>query len=632
MPTSTSTPDLADQFQVPTYAEAIDCLALGFGLATTEGERLHSAKSWAAMQNRYSPPHLRDGTDGLINELTDILSGGDEPIKKMLALQLNQYEYLLSCLRVVPLFTRKSRFEGLVSFLRYLVFPQVAVLLWRGSRITHPTVKQNDRLRATEIPATTPLYHLAALFRELGDEPDSASVATKKVVKAQLLQLPDKVTKGAKEGLERLLCHLDSRSTPSLKTVDLCCEDLGVALKTELHGDEKVAALHVATTIKAALVAGLAVKRFVEKLRATGGNRDGSSLLTRIGHHYAGLEFPFEHEESINFHAVHAALFDALMEKFPQDPSTVPGFWRYFETVDRLFLQDLGCQSVDQCAPAAKLEKFLRSPSLNRNEFETTLKDLEVHENYRLYDPLQIYFRAFLPLAEEHLEAALEKFKEFLRATKKKQLGSYAWRAATFAIALEVKTRPFIPKGALEALVLQRIGSQAQSVTTTIGMPTVFGDFCRAPSLPVSVQIIFDAIADFNQCSYPVSDGRARIYCNPLERLDSKVGQLLAMLEKPSPPESDRLESIRSFVAKTFNGRKGRSVFSFCKLMPYEALRDVIYYLNRIATQANPVLGYELNQNLCRYLELPEIELRTILEQLDPEAYEKDKINPPLLV
>ncbi len=589
---------------IPTYAELFEELAVGFGVASSPALKLSTARSWLGKQERYSTKTSRQESRGLLEDLLILLAGEEPGVAAELHRCFLKYEGLLSHLRARTLFSRRSRLDGLACFLAGWVFPQVAVLLWRGKNRYGPS---------------SPLFHLLDVLPPFGDGDYDVVRRVKQAVRAQLPAKPEASTAEFRHALNKL----DVRSDKSLKTMQAELK----ALEDELWRPRADAgrSASVVSRARAAYVAGMAVKRFLGRLsKLKPGNP--VPVLSLVRDYYAMLEEPDKDPEEACFVRSHLQLFDELMSsdlEYVVDPnrhgspflSLVDCHWKAVRAI-----------VSDECAPLRPLLALLIRSPVNATAFLARMTAFQQHPDYDVLRPYAEVANARFALAQGDACKALAACYRVLADAERQQQGWLGEFAASRAIALEIATNARWRPGCLDPLITYLPQTTRQQLTVSVKhYPTPFSDWSDPPQITSADELVLYAIHQFNTRPYATVEGVERIFCNPLTRFDSMIGTFFAHIDEENVQSVGRELVIQHAIDRTFNPTtRARSVIRFLHVTPYEALRDLWFYVARLFGPNGLARFSELNPYLARYLGLPENEARGVLCALDRARYDKD--------
>ncbi|WP_157125664.1 hypothetical protein [Pandoraea norimbergensis] len=587
---------------IPTYAELIEELTVGVGLADSPSRKLSTARSWIVKQARYATKTSHPENRGLADELVKLLAGDVPGLATRLDVCLRQYEGMLSHLRGRSLFTRSSHLFGLGHFLTGWVFPQVAVLLWRGKDWYEPS---------------SPLFHILGQLPRFGSEDYDVVSRVKQAVRAQLPLDGEVSTADFRNALNKL----DARSDKKLTTINQELEALGDELRPQI---DAALVTRVVSKARAAYIAGIAVKRFLSRLqRKAPGNP--AQFFGWVHYYYDVLQDPAKDPEGGRFVRTHLQLFDELMSSAP------------FHVVDSdragspfQLLVDCHWNAVEEiapgeCEPLDKLWALLCGRRVSSDAFASASMAFENHADYAILKPYAHVTRARFALAQGDVANALAGFHRALEHADRQQLGELGALAATSAIALEVMSSARWRPGCLDPLITYLAQTKKQRVTLSMGYPTPFCMFSERPVLTGSEELVLDAVLEFNAWHYATVEGVERVSCNPLVRFDDTMGIFFSHFDREFELHEGRDQAIQVAIDRTFSTTaKARTVIRFLRVTPYEALRDLWFYLSRLFGSDGTVRFVELNPNLGRYIMLPESEAADILRGLDAVCYSMD--------
>ncbi|TDN68247.1 hypothetical protein [Paraburkholderia sp. BL10I2N1] len=587
---------------IPTYAELIEELAVGFGLADSPARKLSTARSWIVKQARYATKTPHPKNRGLADELVMLLAGEAPELATKLDSCFRQYEGLLSHLRGRALFSRRSHLHGLAYFLTGWVFPQVAVLLWRGKDWYGPS---------------SPLFHIPDLLPPFGDGDYDAVRRVKQAVRAQLHVEGEVSTADFRNALNKL----DARSDKKLTTMNRELKALGDELRPQT---DAVLLASVVSKARAAYVAGIAVKRFLGRLlRLAPGNP--AQFLGSVRYYYEMLQDPEKDPEGARFISSHLQLFNELMSSDLLDVVDP-------DRADSPFLLLVDCHwkavgeiVPGECAPLRSLWALFNERRVSSAAFELASTAFEHHTDYAVLMPYAAAAHACFALARGDVPNAQAGFHRALQRADRQQLGELGELAANCAIALEVMFSAHWRPGCLDPLITYLAQTKKQRSTLSLGHPTPFCTFSDLPARTAADELVLDAICYFNAWQYPTVVGVERIFCNPLARFDGTMGTFFSYFDREIDQHVGRDLAIQNAVDRTFNTTaRAQTVIRFLHVTPYEALRDLWFYMPRLFGSDGIVRFTALNPYLERYIRLPESEERAILHALDAACHDKD--------
>ena len=569
-------------FVTPDFAQVMQILGLGFGLASDRPKKLSEARSYAGKQDRYS--------EYLLPNLLAMLAPGDPAVAMAVKWRLTQIEYLLSQVRGAYLFTRVSPTKGLHAFLLVWAYPHLAALL-------------NDF--QSKVSGASPLHYLPDMLPRLGDVAFDPIKMIKRSVRTVLGdETPAPAFLAALDRLER-------DSNKKLSTVDKEVKDLNDEIRFYLPDEEE--RQRRLGAVRAVYIAGIAVKRFLDMVTGI-----DTRPLRALG---ACLDDKFDPKEAGDPGLVvrHKSLYRNMatpLYQFEDDESFI------FESLQKGYRHLLKAVDPEQVRSGVSLIIQFESPPLSVPAAEANLKRFFEHPDSCLFKAFGLLFRGRLALYQGHLIASLTIFKQILSQAEKQQLGGIVHQAAGYVIALEVMTREKIQHGSLEQVILHRAQSQKQMWEINIPLPTPFSSFGGIHELPTGTRQVFEAIAEFNIGQTFMRSYSAHGLCNPLSRLDNLLSEFFAELDQQRKIHLQPQKAVRKSVTLVF-GRRHRSVLSIHTATPYQALRDIWSFM--FFFFGNDLMFHEqLNVNIHRYMSLRPVIQYRILKALDPAEYRKD--------
>jgi hypothetical protein len=569
-------------FVTPSFAQVMQVLALGFGLAGDRQKKLSEARSFGGKQDRYS--------QDLLPKLLAMLAAGDSALERDLKWRLGQMEYLLSRVRSSYLFTQIRPSKGLHVFLLVWVYPHLTALL-------------NDF--CVKVSEASPLYHLPDMLPRRNDSAYDPVKMLRRSVRAALggdVDAPDFL---------RALDRLERDSSKKLSTIEDEVSALGDEIRFQFQDEEE--GKRRLATVRAAYIAGIAVKRFLDM--AT----DFDPLPLRALGACLDDEFDPKDNEHPGVLALHEALYRSMafsLQSLMNEDSCIldelqEGYWEL-----------LKAEEPDVIPSGTNLVILFESPPLNVRAVEANLKNFFEHPQSALFEAVGLLFQGRLALYRGDLNASLVSFKLILEHAESQQLGEIAHQAAGCAIALEIMTREQVQHGSLEPLILYRAQSQKQMWEINIPLPTPFSSFGGICELPIGVRQVFEAVAEFNLDQAYMPQYPARQLCNPLARLDGLLSEFFYEHDRQRKSQAQPQKAVRKSVTLVF-GRRERSVLSIYTATPYQALRD-IWSLMSFFFGRELMFHEQLNVNIQRYISLRLVMQHRILKALDPVEYFKD--------
>lgn len=220
--------------RLPTFSEAIDVLASGFGTAMNREDALASRSSFGGRIDAYSGSASRKGLQEL---LLDVLAGTNEDLKDVLQGRLLDAETDLAEARSWPLVTEESAETGLRLFIELWAVPWFAVLLDDASAYQG-----------------TVLHSVRLLLDEHATGGESYLATWKSIVKRSLPE-------GASAPVFRsTIDRIDPRSQRKLASIQKDAAGLRLELQSVVAPPERLDA--VVETIRGIYVAGMATMRF----------------------------------------------------------------------------------------------------------------------------------------------------------------------------------------------------------------------------------------------------------------------------------------------------------------------------------------------------------------------------------
>lgn len=594
--------------QIPSYAEIFDELVTGFGLVESQEGKLSSQRSWQGKQSRYGPKDdqpWRGENRGLIGEFVMLLSGNDLKIAGELANFLHNVETGVSHLGGTALFTRKPYRYGIKLFLALFAFPQIAQLL--------------RRLRG-RLPLSSPLYHLSGLL-PAKDQLDYDSAA---VTRNAVRRLLDGITEISTTDFRRSLSKVSSKSDVMLKNIEKQIDEL----RDEAKGrDEAESLFQRINAVRATYIAGMAVQRFLGRLtREFSFNAAG--FLGLINYHMESIEAPGEHAGINVLSDLHATLFKDLssnesffIEELFNENSALLRLQQWFE-------QHLELKFPEECYPLISALELFDNETICIPQIAEKLNLLKQHEDFEVFEPYYDYVAAHLNLAQNHVVESLKKFDSVLNHCATQQLGDLAVDAARYAIALKLMSPGKWINGCLDPLVAHLAKNKVQEFQFEVGMPTPFKTFSDIPEHTGSTKLIFESIHFFNSAHRPNTANANRLVCNPLASLERYMTVFFARLDMHVSQGAKELDSIETSVAKAFSQTaKSRSVFRTHHVVPYEAIRDIIFYTNKFFDEMAYFVHESMNPSIHRYILMPPDFQLLFLKSLDPSEFERDSLN-----
>lgn len=569
-------------FVTPSFAQVMQVLALGFGLAGDRQKKLSEARSFGGKQDRYS--------QDLLPKLLAMLAAGDSAIERDLAWRLGQMEYLLSRVRSSYLFTQTRPSKGLYVFLLVWVYPHLTALL-------------NDF--CAKVSGTSPLYHLPGMLPRRSDSGYDPVKMLQRSVRATLgkeVDAPDFL---------RALDRLERDSSKKMSTI----EDEVNALDDEIRfqfQDEKARKLRLAT-VRAVYIAGIAVKRFLDMVT------DIDPLPLRALGAFLDDEFDQKENEHPGVLALHEALYRSMafsLQSLMSEESCI------LDELQEVYRELLKAEEPSVIPSGTNLVILFESLPLNVPAVEANLKKFFEYPQSALFKTFGLLFQGRLALYRGDLNASLVSFKLILERTESQQLGEIAHQAAGCAIALEIMTREQVQHGSLEPLILHRAQSQKQMWELHTPLPTPFSSFGGICELPIGTRQVFEAVAEFNVGQAYMPQYPARQLCNPLARLDGLLSEFFYELDRQRKTHATPQKAVRKSVTLVF-GRRERSVMSIYTATPYLALRDIWSFMYFFFGREQ-MFHEQLNVNIQRYISLRLVMQYRILKALDPVEYCKD--------
>lgn len=573
--------------KMTSYEEAIEKLAIGLGIVSGREEKLTVMSSYLGKQKRYQ--HAGEVTSsGLLQDLVTLLAGSAAPLKDELQAIFSQYENIFSYLRAIPLFTKQPQINATKCFLLFWVYPQIAAFL---------------HCFRNHFPSDSPLPYLIQLLPVREEKDYHPVVALRAALKKKI---------PADINATEFRTTIDKLNLGSKRKIASISADIR-AFKNCFLAADSTRAETIAKEMQALYVAGIAVQRFVEMDRLLTAD-DGQPLLIYIRHHLQELADPKIKPPHVSLAKCHVYLLKLLTRSVAPDyyeSKPMQQVWGHYASV--MCLEDRHEEPI-----IADLEVlFSVSDAINIGLVRQKLEQLTQSDNFSLFQPVGHLYAGKLALIEGELAVAKYSFLQVLAATKEQQLGEIAFEAAGHAIALALIVNKKIPNGSLEPLVSARIENAIQELTIQIGHRTPFCLFDKIVQLDIAKLTIFGAIRDFNAWC---NDVGCRQSCNPLARLDAMMARYFA--------HRDLGSSVQEATNKAFPKlARTRTVLSMHTVSPYEALRDICFYLSQCFHSS--ILGLILNPALKRYLETINFEKRAILRVLDSIAYASDAFGSP---
>ncbi|MGF6267037.1 hypothetical protein OKW49_008031 [Paraburkholderia youngii] len=571
-------------------------MAVGFGLAASPERKLSTARSWTGKQTRYATPTPHPENRGLADELVLLLAGGMPGLVNELRECLRAYEGLISHLRAKPLFTRQDHSYGLDRFLALWVSPQIAVLLRHTKDLGG---------------MSSPLGHIFDLL-PLHEETDYDIV--KRVKQAVRRQLPAENEAGTAE-FRHALNRLDARSDKKLVTIDREIEKLGEAL----HGRIDAETLqNLLASICASYYAGIALKRFIDALSALE-HPNPVQFLRSIRSHYEILHKPTQQRRDSDLVWLQSSLFYEMRSDFfrAMDPRSRNST---LQVLVRLHWRVLKSIEPRDCAPLVGLMRLSGETSSEADAFESAKAAFEQHENYTALRPFAENAVAHFALAHGDLALALAGFLRVVECARWQQLGTLGTEAARIAIALEVLFSERWNARRLDPLITYLAQAQQQRGTLSVGYPSPFCMFSDSPSLTAADEMVMDAIKVFNSTGYKTVEGA--LFCHPLKRLDDLLAGFFTHLRQELEAGAGGDDAISRAVDRAFTATaRTQSVMRFLTVTPYEALRDLYFYVDRIY---GVELFFTQSPNCLQYVRLQDEEQLAVLRSLDPVCYKED--------
>lgn len=581
---------------IPTYADVFEQLAVGFGLAASPEQKLSTARSWTGKQTRYATPTPHPVIRGLADELVLLLAGGTSTLADDLRECFRAYEGLVSHLRAKPLFTQQDHSLGINRFLALWVSPQIAVLLRHTKELGG---------------LSSPLGHIFDLL-PLHEETDYDIVKrVKQAVKRQLPAENETATTEFRHALNRL----DARSDKKLATINREIEKLGESLNGRIDTETLP---NLLANIRASYYAGIALKRFIDALSALE-HPDSLQFLRSIRSHCEILQKPTKQRGDSDLVWLHSSLFYEMRSDFfrAMDPRNANST---LQLLVRLHWRVLKSIEPRDCAPLVALLRLSGETSTNCGAFESAKAAFEQHENYTALRPFAENAEAHFALAHGDLARALAGFLRVVECARWQQLGTLGTGAARVAIALEVLVSERWNARRLDPLITYLAQAQEQRWTFSVGHPSPFCTFTDSPSLTAADEIVMDAIKVFNNAGYKTVEGA--LLCHPLKRLDDLLASFFTYLEQALEASIARDDAISRAVDRAFTATaRTRTVMRFLTVTPYEALRDLYFYIDRIYGLE---LFFSQSPNCFRYVGLQEEQQLAVLRSLDFVSYEED--------
>lgn len=569
-------------FVTPSFAQVMQVLGLGFGLAGDRQKKLSEARSYGGKQDRYSRY--------LLPKLVAILAPDNPAVARELKWRLGQMEYLLSRVRGSYLFTQLRPSKGLHIFLLVWAYPHLAALL------------KDFR---TRVSTASPLYYLPGMLPRLGDPAFDAVKMIKRSVSAVLgdeVEAP--VFSAALDRMER-------DSSKKLSTIEKEVRELDDEIRFQLR--DEIERKQCLAAVRAVYIAGTAVKRFLDIV--TGVDPQPLRALAAC----LDDEFdPKEHRE-LGMVAQHKALYRSMAIPLHSLQSEAASI---VENLLEGYRELLKAVEPDSIRSGTNLVIQFESHPLNVPAVEANLKRFFDHPGSGLFEAFGLLFQGRLALYRGDIIAGTAIFSRILELAEIQQLGEIAHQAAGCAIALEIMTREQVQYGSLEPIILHRAQSQVQTWQIHIPLPTPFSSFGDIRTLPIGTRQVFEAVAEFNLRQPYMHQYPSRQLCNPLARLDGLLSKFFSELDQQRKTQPQPQKAVRKSVTMVF-GRRKRSVLSIHTATPYEALRDIWSFMSFFF--GNELMFHErLNTSIQRYLTLRTVMQHRILKALDPVEYRKD--------
>ncbi len=562
---------------LPTYAELVEQLAVGFGLISGKKDGLQIQRSFSSKQVRYRSSSAKEAS-GVLPDLLALLAPDASDLQDLLERLLQQYEHLLTHLGTTPLFVELTQEEVEEAFMQKWVWPQLAACL-------HYLRKH--------LPQSSPLYYVEQLLPEQSEGIYNPSAKLRGLLKSHLPSIDAVVP------FRLAIDKLDVRSNKKYRTI---IKELSDLEKNFPDGQREQGKL-LAAKLKPIYIAGMAVKRLAEKT-------EGAGLIFA---HLESLDNLDEKKAVFSLAEAHAYLLRTLLKTslFPVEDyfTCLPalGIWKLFE-------HHIRAKTAEEHIAAGPLLHMLSNDGyIDAKELRRKIDRLTEHPDREIFKPIVRLAEGILALLEGQAPQALILFREVVALSEKFQLGEFAKFAAGHSIALELLTRKYIPYGSLEPLVSVRIRGQSQSLTMAIPHPTAFGMFDQPVELDISTATIFESIRDYNE--YLVTVG-SELYINPLGKLESLMALYFELRDIS-------LMTVSQAVEKAIDGERLGRPFYMHSANIYETLRDIWFYIEQFFGREMQIF-FNMNTALARFCSLDDEEQRQILSCIDALQYEKD--------
>ncbi len=244
--------------------------------------------------------------------------------------------------------------------------------------------------------------------------------------------------------------------------------------------------------------------------------------------------------------------------------------------------------------------KFLKE----HNTIELWKHDNHVFMSYSIREKLYHYTNKFFISYEE-----VERYNEYLPIISNRQSGEDGVYISVFMIAAAIKLKKKLPQNYLQPYASLLCDSL---VVEDINFPIIYSPFGFVDVSKFNVYEInvAYAIRSFNEI---VKNGRVKSYfCNPLNQLDTLISKVMS--NKIISARDKKIKPIKGFNVTIFDALVDVEFYLLAFGLQKETSRDD---LGRVHVKTS-IAGNWIN----RFLQLDEVDRRTILQSVSKEEYD----------
>lgn len=574
--------------RIPTFTEVLDELADGLGLVPNREDRLGALESfdmrtdvynervspktsiWLNLNAVYKTELKKPGVDssidtkelsprGLEGKILEILAGSNKELKTRLSIKFSDLELDLADARSRPLITEFPLNVGFEAFITWFG------MLWLA-----------ELLDEAGDDSTCVLYNIRLLVMNYQSE----SIDFTKLWKRELRAMIPADTKCPE--FRATISKIDKKSQRKLNQIQLDIQKLEQELDIG-RSNEKDHSISC-KNIRTMYISGMALLRF-------DANADRAGIRINL-------------LELLGVACVTQKSYTLIDGEEHREPPLNNPFYPRDKNVFEYRLDNVWtCLGHEEIPAAIQLiyqagENLRNSACMGPLLFR--LEHLYPHEKHA---PFISYAKGLWYISRGEQKHAKQELGNVLSAATSRQLGSIASDSATLLLALRLSEPRKIKTMELNPLVATRISwMKIIETLNSATFPTPFSGHSEPPQIKTYELHVLQSAARLNSFEFYV--GRV-LTCNPLSRLFDR----LAVYAEASKIIGTRLTKLE----------RVRSIISGISVSPYDAVRDLYFYVFTIFEKPDPELT-----KLDSYFKICRCDQLRILRYIDDEKFKSD--------